>query len=206
MQKYHTRKLFYGKFPYKILLSRARKLGDPDFNDGWTIYNAEDIFKSDKVLYKMYNQTKYSQGKESIVTTTSSVFLATREDFDKYSTLWKPYIQSVTSPFKDDHVEFLKNNTEIIIRDSLIYRKYKYVVTFKRAWKEDISDLFDWVSDSFVLSPSKKSTAKWVSYGWNPRVYLTEESDFVLLKLAHSDRIRDITIVCTFDELARNNQ
>jgi len=202
MQHYYTSKLFYGKYPYKITLARTRISNDPDFNIGWTVHAANVFLKLENIVHRLYTQIRGNDADVSVV--TSNLFLSNQHDFDRCVAMWKPYVQSITSPYNEDHIDVLKNKTEIIIRDRLIYRKYRYIITFKRKYKEDISDLTEWVCNTFATSPSSVADAKWVVSGWNPKLYLKNDTDFVITKLTHSDRIRSILVICTFDELMQN--
>lgn len=204
MQRNHTSKLYFGKYPYKITLARSAKLGDPDFNIGWTVHNAECFFKANGIKYRMYNQVRHTGKRETLVTINSSIFLCTQVDFDRCMAEWSGYVQSVTSPFKATHVDLLKDRTEIVVRSTLLFKRFKYVVLFKREYREDMSDVTSWVTDNFNLMPSKTATAKWNGFSWWPRLYLTNESDLMLTKLTYGERIRGITVICTFDELEQN--
>jgi len=201
MEHHYTSKLFYKKYPYKILITHTYLESTPDKMLDWTVSNANKFLKSLGIKYRMYNQVVYKKKKQTLVTVTSSLFLESKQDFDVCYNKWKDLIQLVVAPYKEEHIDFLKDNTEIIIRDTLLYRRYKYVVLFRRAYKEDISDLDNWVDQSFITTPAKKSNAKWLSNSWWPRLYLSEDSDLVLTKLTHGDRIRSITMICTFDDL-----
>lgn len=204
MKRNHTSKLYYGKYPYKIVLARSAKLGDPDFNSGWTVYNAEKFLTNNCIDHRMYNQVFHTGKKETLVTTNSSLFLCTQADFDRCMGEWPAYVQSVTVPFKEEHVDILKDRTEIIVRSSLVYKRFKYIVVFKREYRDDMVDVTNWINDSFNLYPSKTATARWSNTSWWPRLYLTNESDLMLTKLTYGERIKGITVVCTFDELEQN--
>ena len=205
MQHNYTSKLFFGYYPYKISLARSGEITEPDYHVGWNVHNASVFLNTNGIKHRTYNQVTHSGKRQKLVTVNSSLFLATKSDFDRCVVMWQQYIQSVTAPFKDEHVDVLKDNTEIIVRSSLLYKRFRYVVIFKRHWNEDISDLVNWVTDSFVTIPSAHATAKWHENGWQPRLYLANDSDLLLTKLTYGERIRRITVICTFDELEQNS-
>jgi hypothetical protein len=151
----------------------------------------------------MYSRVRY-QGKrrkpKTSVTITASLFLLNRAEFDACLARWPESVDSVTEPYDPSHVDVLKDNTTIIIRDELLYRRFRYVVVFSRRWDESIEDLSDWVKESF-LSREDESSIKWKENGWNPRLYLSDESDLVLTKLSWGEKIRNIVVIRTHDEL-----
>lgn len=114
---------------------------------------------------------------------------------------WSSNIDSITEPYDLSHVDLLKNNTTIIIRDELIYRRFRYVVIFSRKWDESIEDLSDWIKTTFLERKDDGSPIKWKGRGWNPRLYLSDESDLVLTKLSWGEKILKIAVVHTHNEL-----
>ena len=100
------------------------------------------------------------------------------------------------APYKDEHIQFLSENTEINIRQRLIWKKFRYVITIRRHWKEDMTDFENWLNSNLT-----RENAKYSSAGWWPRLYLKNDSDLVLLKLAYDEKISKLCIVYTFDEL-----
>ena len=201
MQRHYTSKLFFKKYPYKIQLARSGEISDPAYNVGWNVHNASLFLQNSGIKHRMYNKITYSGKKKILATINSSLFVSTKEDFDTCIGMWQQYVQSVTSPFKYEHVDILKNNTEIVVRKNLLYKKFRYVVSFKRGYKEDLSELTSWVTESFDTTAHATSTARWTEWGWYPRLYLINEEDLLLTKLTHSDSIHHILVVRTFDEL-----
>jgi hypothetical protein len=200
--------LFYGKYPYKILFLKKVTVGDPNYHQGWTVHNCKQWLDENNIENRMYNRIKYRGKKKNpktMVNVTGSLFLSSKDDFDNAVLKWKNDIDSVVVPYDQSHVDVLKNNTTILIRSSYLYGRYRYVVTFSKKWNESIDDLGDWVRKSFrdKLGSSKNDSpsVKYQITGWFPRLYLVDEDDLVLTKLTWGDRIRDITVVCTIDEL-----
>jgi len=207
MQRQYTSKLFFKKYPYKIQLARSRDViqngqaaADPAYNVGWNVYNASVFLQTHGIKHRMYNKVTYSKKNPFIATINSSLFVSTKEDFDTCIGLWQQYVQSVTSPFNDDHVDMLKNNTEIVLKPHLLYKKFRYVVSFKRGYNEDLDELDTWVNESFDTSAHTTSTARWTRWGWYPRLYLINKNDLLITKLTYSDRIHRILVVRLFDE------
>lgn len=205
MKREHTSRLFYGKYPYRILFSRSAILADLD-GSGWTIHNCKAWLNDQVSDYRMYSRIRY-QGRTSRrspktnVTILASLFLRTKSEFDSCVAKWSANIESVTEPYDPSHVDLLKDNTTIVIRDELIYRRFRYVVVFFRKWNENIEDLSEWVTTTFLERGENEPPVKWKERGWNPRLYLSEESDLVLTKLSWGEKIRNISVVHTRSEL-----
>jgi hypothetical protein len=201
MERYYTRKLFFKKFAYKILIA---KTGDSNWHSGYTIKDARQFFKDNNIEKRMYNQVVYARDYVTPITETSSVFLKNRRDFNLCLDKWRSDVQSITAPYKDEHVQFLTENSEILIRKTLLYRRFRYVIEFKRSYKEDITEFEKWLHESFSFTGDDIS-ARYSTGSWWPKLYLRDEADFVLTKLTYGDKISSITIIYTFDELETNS-
>jgi hypothetical protein len=197
MNKKHTTKLFYKKYPFKLAVVRKVMKTDPDYYQGWTVDNAREWLRDNGIDdYKMYNRIINKRARKNPIIIRSSLFIKTRAEFEKCLAAWKANVVEITTPYKDEHIQFLTANTEIIIRQKLIYKKFRYVIVIKRHWQEDLSDFENWLNDNFT-----RETAKYTTSGWWPKLYLQNDNDLVLLKLAYGEKISKLSIVYTIDEL-----
>jgi len=204
MRTTYTSRLFYNKYPYKIVFVRNATIGDPDYHLGWTIHNCKCWLDINNIDHRMYNRIQYlgrHDHPKTKVVVTGIVFLSSKKSFDKVIRKWKSVVDSVVIPYDQSHIDVLKNNTKILIRSTYLYNRFKYVVTFTRAWEESIDDLSEWIENSFLDRDQADGEIKYAKNGWNPRIYLTSEADLVLTKLTWGERIKEITVVCTIDEL-----
>jgi hypothetical protein len=203
MQRHHTSKLFYGIYPFKISLALSCKNGELGSHQGWTIRNCQNHLSANTIEHRMYNTVRY-KGKYSnpnaMVIMNSSLFLKNRSDFDACVKLWKDNIEAVTSPYDDSCIDLLKDRTELVVRNRLLYKHYRYAVSFKRAYKEPIDDLHNWINDSF-FADNNCDAVKWHPNSWNPRLYIKDEADLVLTKLTWGEKIHQITVVCLLSEI-----
>lgn len=200
MQKNYTSRLYYGKYPYKINFHKTGNLDSKSWIKEWNPHSCIKLLKKKNIEFRIYTKVKVQKRKRQ-VTVTMSLFLGNKHEYDYCIKKWNKFIDSVTEPYAQSHVDILKNNTHIVIREKLIYQRYKYVVNFRRTWRQDVDDINAWIAINFKNTIVEKH-AKWVGYGWNPRLYLFNEEDFVLVKLTWAERIRQITIVRTLDELS----
>lgn len=199
----HTSRLFYKKYPYRILFTRSALIGDPDYHKGWTVHNCKTWLEDLGASYRIYSKVRHDKRrkpKADKVTVIASLFLTDKAIFETAVDKWKSNVDSITKPYDDAHVGVLKDNTTVVIRESYLYKKFKYIVTFRRHWKEEITDIIDWAKSNFN-GRSDGPAIKMSFFGWNPRLYLVDDSDLLLIKLTWGDRIRDITVICTHAEL-----
>jgi hypothetical protein len=200
MERYYTCKLFYKRFPYRILINRSINRKKPDYQTGYTVESATEFLKTHNIDHRMYNRVS---GK-SRITINSSIFLKTRNDFDVCLDKWRENVKSITAPYKEEHVQLLSGNTEIVIREKLLYNRFRYAVTFKASMYDDERTEFEnWLKSTFQQDSSNQSSTKYM-LGWQPRLYLNNDADLVLTKLTYSEHISNITIVYTLDELSSN--
>lgn len=203
MQKIYSSRLYFKKYPYKINFIRSGNASSSDWTKDWTPHNCQKWLNEQSIDFRVY--TKISlQRKKKRVTVRMSLFVPTRNDYDKCIKKYSSFIESITEPFDESHVEILKANTQIVIREKLIYEKYKYVVNFRRTYNQPIDDIDDWVGENFYKTEEDylQLDVKWVGYGYNPRLYLKNKEDLVLVQLTWGERIKQITIVQTLSELA----
>lgn len=194
MKKSFTSKLFFGFFPYKITFVRTNNTKTAYWTKGWTPYKCAKWLNENNFKYRVYTKVRLKNAKRVKVTLT--LFLESKLAYEKCIQKWLKNVDQVTEPYIEDHIELLKNNTQIVIRPDLIYKKYRYVVIFRRSFNSPIEDINYWVKSTLI---NGTSAFKWMSSGWNPRLYLENLDDFVLVKLTWGERIKAITIVHTLE-------
>lgn len=196
-------KLFFGRFPYKVCFQRQEHITDPNYHNGWTIFNCKTWLEENAIEYRMYNQilknTKKSgrkSKKQAMV--KGCLFLMTRQDVDSVLEKWPTSVDAIEEPFDETHIDILKENTRTIIRTRLMYGRYRHVVKFRRIWNETASDINEWISDNLDMSDDNM---KWRKDRWNPTLYLISEADLFLVKMAWQDRISEILTILTVNDL-----
>lgn len=207
MKKSYTSKLFYRRYAFRILFTKCTTIGDPDYHKDWTVHNCKEWLESNHIEHRMYNKVRRTGRKnnpKTLVTVSSSLFLKNKLDFDHAVSKWKGNVDSVTCPYDESHVDILIDNTTVLIRKKLIYNRFRYIVVFRRKWQESIQDLEDWIVPTLIQQQDEGREIKWVSNSWTPRLYLSDESDLVLVKLSWGERIKCVTLVKTIDEIERS--
>ena len=202
MKREYTSKLFYGKYAYKILISHRGKAADAAKSIGWTIHSCRLWLTEQNITHRMYNQIKLVGKGRRDVHVKSSLFLNDKSAFDECMKEFADIITHVVEPYDESHVDVLKDNTTILVRKNLLFNRFKFVVIFKRGWNDPfISEIDKWILENFLAKNSSTKDVKWNQNGFNPRLYLIDDSDLMLVKLTWGDRIKTITVIITHSEL-----
>ncbi len=207
MKRDYTTRLFYKKYPYRLMLERVTTANDVSYSNGWTHHGCKTWLVTNGVDHRIYSSVRYKGRKRSPSTTvvvTASIFLLNKDDFDQCVSKWQDYVKSATVPYDESHVDVLKDNTSVIIRERLLYKKYRYVIDFSRKYGESLDDLIEWVSSAFAVEPGDVPPKLVTGGGWYPRLYLVKNEDLILTKLTWSERIHKSTMVYTYDELGKS--
>ena len=194
MNKSYTSKLFHKKFPYKIVFYRVDSIPDKTWSSEWNPTKFKKWLDKNNIEFRLNTRVRVAKRTRQ-VKIKMVVFLHDKKWYDTCLKKHKKYIESVTEPYINGHIDLLKDNTTIIIREQLLYNRYRYVVNFRRTWQQDVADITAWIKDTFKNSLYSKELVKVVLTGWNPRIYLKNQEDLVLIKLTWGERIRTITSV-----------
>jgi len=172
---------------------------DPNYYSEWTPSGCQTLLNEKNIDHRMYNQIRWKgKNPHKHVIMNSSLFLKNQRDFDFSCKTWANHVQSVTVPFDENSIDLLQNNTEIVIRKTYLYRRYRFTVEFSRGYKEPIDDLDFWIRDNLG---ENQDQLRWNPDAWWPKLYLVDESDLMLVKLTWPDKIKNITVVKIFDEV-----
>jgi len=198
MDVQYTQKIFYRKFPYKIVICRKYNIKNKSWNLGWTPKKSMIWLNKNNVNYRSNCRLRRRGSK---ITATMRLFLENESDYNTCLNKWKKHITAVVRPLNENHENTLKNNEKIIIRPTLLYGKFRYVVRFR--WPRNLKEskeLKEWLLDNF--SPSNESCQfKLRLSNWRPKVYINDLGELTLIKLTWSECIAEITAIKTLDEL-----
>lgn len=200
MKTSYISKLFYNKYAYKLVLSMTMPYIDyKSQKNDWTVFNCKRWLADNNIKYRMYSDINTIKGRKrhsnSTVTITSKIYVDNKASYDLCLHRWKSVITEISIPRDDNHLSLLKDNATVVIRDTLIYKKYKYAITLIKKWNDDLSTVFEWIEDNFI-NQTDTSRAKLSKRGWRPRLYLYSNDDLVLFKLTWAEYIKDITYIC----------
>tara|TARA_B100002019_G_C21228100_1_gene578480 strand:- start:244 stop:849 length:606 start_codon:yes stop_codon:yes gene_type:complete len=196
MQFETTTKLFYGKFPYKAVMTH--EAFDVDEYYG----NMTKMLKWLKSLPRDDYQMRHAK--------TIQLFFRKRKDLEHVVNSFHKWVTQVYEPFNKKHYEYLMQNKDCITRNRLFWNKYSYKITLGA--HTNIEKAVAWFESFFTerdparyrygqsLGQLMREKETWRSYWCNPVLYLTEHDDVMLCKLALSDHIIKIESAVTFDQ------
>lgn len=205
LQTFKTNKLFYRKFPYKIVLScqGAHLIKFHDSNE--ILQKSPSWAKSRgiKDISEFYNFTQIIQTilKDSDIKcrferNTLSIFfndISFYNDTHESLSLW---IREFHAPSSMEELNFLTNNSsKKIICNRLPYDKYQFKVTIKSSMDPNLRQSFKrWADKYGEKFKFANHTLEWIKtgskgYGWNPMVHVSDSSVLSLVLLFLSSNI-----------------
>lgn len=217
MKQIYTTQLFWRKYAYRIQLQ--------GYVDKATISNHLISTRKFRNWLKDHNIVKYKLAcdidwQEFYAGRSANailrVYLENDNDFEKVLEAYNPFVVDTCAPYKKSHIDILKNNGSIKIRAKLLFNKYRYTVVFKYWLNEETAEgLENFVKNSldsenaarvkFVAGQWKdQNTGNWVRLYSTTRLYLRDEEDLIMTKLAWSDEILRIEAVMLHSELDDN--
>tara|TARA_Y100001970_G_C14187391_1_gene833374 strand:- start:536 stop:1138 length:603 start_codon:yes stop_codon:yes gene_type:complete len=200
MQFKNTTKLFYGGFPYKLVLHHQ----GIDV-DNWYSHMRKTL-ESLRSLPKDSYRVRHMNSMQ--------LFFKARKDLINVLDRDHKFAVEVHEPLNGKHFEHLMKNPNCITRTTLFWNKYRYKITFSNSERFSA----DWFKGFFSdRDPSRyrygSSLAKMIrakghyEYYWcNPVLYLAEHDDVMLCKLAMNDKILKIETAITFDEFKEDKK
>jgi hypothetical protein len=130
-------KLFYKKYPYKIVISKAlstksiprnRRVNDEEIFRDITennFYNTKRLIREDETSDIFKDKIRVREE------WNVSVFFTNKEDYDLGVKRYGIAISEVTEPFREDLTQLVGGlNKRVEIRKSLYFKEYKYRVDF----------------------------------------------------------------------------
>ena len=197
MQFETTTKLFYGKFPYKAVMTH--EAFDVDEYYG----NMTKMLKWLKSLPKDDYQMRHAK--------TIQLFFRKRKDLEYVVNSFHKWVTQVYEPFNKKHYEYLMQNKDCITRNRLFWNKYSYKITLGAhtniekavAWFENFFTERDPIDTDMGTRPNLREKETWRLIGAIV-LYSTEHDDVMLCKLApdhNKDRIQ-LRLTC----LRRRNE
>ena len=194
MQFKNTTKLFYGEFPYKLVMHHQHE----DI-DGW--YGAmRKILEWMKTLPDNVYRVRHMK--------TFQMFFKTRKDLMHVLDNNHQYVTEVHEPLNKKHYEHLIKNPGCLTRTTLFWNKYRYKITFDSSnnfpvdWFEGFFNDKDSTRYRYGSSLTKmiRTKGSYEYYWCNPVLYLAEKDDVMLCKLAMHDQILKVETAITYDE------
>lgn len=186
----YTTKLFFGKYNSRVIVVtrlskknhrwRSPKPRELQALHTWCRDNLSEDGHIIKDHFCLFNEdTAYQQ----------MVYLSNPADRDLLLAHYGSQISEVTQPLDDSHKQQLEVRNLVVVRESLLYNRFKHCVYFKY---DPTLETWRWLKtffqdeESSKLMPDPKHDA---SYPVWPRVYLEDDTHLTTLKLMWQERI-----------------
>lgn len=207
MIKTHTSKLFYGKFPYVVKISDQvpgkpllRFHGSPRSE---LLTACKELVAENEIPHRYYTEVYPFDNMHHFTRVDLNVFLRERKDYDLISAAFNKHVVKLVEPANTSHEDWLKKNTSIVVRENLIYGRYRYIVSFKSTGYnvdgDHNSEIIAWINSNFEDRVCGKDYL--CRNGWYVRLYLTNQMDMTHVALAFGGQINTVTHVALLSEI-----
>lgn len=179
----YTSKKFYSQFIYKISLSiNTTQQSSRYFGLAPELAALPSWLQKSypKVEYKINNRFQTSDG--SRTTYHQLLYISDGAVKDAVCKTFGAQLVGVTQPLNQSHADELEIRNVVCVRDTLLFKQFKYCVYFKYDRK---ARLYPWLLDYYANNESAKVSGD----RWWPRVYLHDDTEIAAIKLTWPDAI-----------------
>jgi hypothetical protein len=186
--------LFWGKYSFKIVVSMKTT-----YSNWW------DAAKRSKELVTVLKHCpdeevkswRYISNYDNVV-----VFFEHQDDFDHFIEKFKGNIREVWKPLSEKQTELHNDDHKLVVREKLFYGKFDWCVTLQLCDRMVRDEIRDWTAGFFEVEEGPLVNDRLhYSDGRHIKLYLCDESDVLMVKLAQSGRIRKIEKVVLTETL-----
>lgn len=184
IKREESAKLFFKKFPFKIVLDS---------------YRYEDR--------KVVTQTAFSRSPDEVRVRAQggyyNVYFRDEATAVEFLIENVDYVASVSAPSSNDALSAISNDTRIEIRESLYWNKYRWAAVCKSLDLEQVEELRDWLSNFKEQCGETSDDRIMFSYSASsPRIYFTDEDDLFMFKFSFFNRISRLEKVLLKKEIS----
>ncbi|RYD44949.1 MAG: hypothetical protein EOP83_31095 [Verrucomicrobiaceae bacterium] len=180
-------KLFFKKFPYKIVLDS---------------YRYEDR--------KVVTQTSITRSRDEVQVRAQggyyNVYFRDESTAAEFLSENAKYVVSVALPTSTEALSAISTDTRIEIRDSLYWNKFRWAAVCKSLDLDQIDELRDWLSNFKEQCGEVSDDRIMFSYSTSsPRVYFADEDDLFMFKFSFFNRISRLEKVLLKKEISNEH-
>lgn len=214
-----SERLFYKKYPYRVTIALDEIATDIDdsrpanFNESpnfrirpavshqyryWESQRRQEAYRIAKLKGLPAKSDLFKFRKEQ---RTCSLFFLNETDAIRYIKANKHFVSQVSGPATAAELEFMKLNQRIRVKNRLFWNKYRYCVVFKFLGR-NADAVQNWFGDFLShLEPEARQARFMLSLGYPSKVYVSEESDALMVNLAFHEYILCVEKVILRDEV-----
>lgn len=201
-----TQKLYFNRFLYCCKFEVDEEKGQGYLRKNPAIRRIKSILSESGCPHRTRIDWRFlpSKRKDKTIRVTLSCYFSSD---DLYATLLaSEHAENliwISRPASDEHKEVLQSGSEIMIREKLLYNRFRYKVNL-RAMRyprvDNSAEIMSWIADAFHGKEEGRKGDYMIVGKWLLSLYIKDHSDFVLTKLSMSDHIASMVRVDTFAE------
>lgn len=192
-----TQKLYFNKFVYciKFDLTISRGVG---VQDNIFIKQIKKTLKDKGIPHRSrldwYVQTE-------AIKINFGVYLSDENSYNELLTKYSKQIAWTSKPISIKHKDLLESKVEVIVREKLLFNRFRYKVLFRTGWRREYSnEIKEWVNSNFEHKIHGKKGDYMLSGSWMITLYLTNDEDLMLTRLCMSEYISHIVQIDTLKD------
>lgn len=204
----HATKLFFNRFAYQVTLKlsyastevidRKDRVSKTIPYKDWLSSNCTGSHKTNSswsVSYDMDDPSKMIQ------TCRMRVYLENSGDYESFIDANRDTVESVKKPANKHYEDLIKSGVVLDVRNSLYYGRFRYKLHFRKWWDASVRKQISLTVRDRLHDRAKKRQDYLISrYGAS--LYITNESDMVIIKMSMPDMISKVVVVATETELS----
>jgi hypothetical protein len=195
----HLSKLYWGRYAYKISIpaQNPRRTIDasPRLIKQWLIDN--------NINFKTRSDWDIYTGR--VENLLFSIYVESKTEFDAVVKNYHDVILQVTVPYLEEHIQLLKENINVVIKNRLPFKKFRYIIYFRYFGhmfppsRENLETIEAWITATFA---EHDKPHKFNKNPWSAKLYLVDKEDVILTKLTFAEEILEIQAVVLSTEIS----
>lgn len=175
-------KLFYGKFPFRVLVRTKPQVRRPKILTEW--------LKGRNIQKGHYRVQRYDPRGLNVYLRTAEECLAL------FETLGSD-IRAFSMPEDEAHLDVLVGEEDVEIRKHLYWHRFRYMAVCRWLGKDVRRDVETWINEVF----GEDSPDCMLGSSYPMKIYFIDHKATALFKLAHSPSVRKIYRVVLHSEI-----
>jgi hypothetical protein len=192
-----TQKLYFNKFIYAVKFDILADKGSSARNNVF-IKQIKSKLKESGIAFRTRLDWHFGKDKLNIIL---SAYLSDNAMYDELLKLYPQQIAWTSKPLSEKHKDLLESKIEVIVRDKLLYNRFKYKIMFKCGWyRETFREITNWISTAFEDREHGRKGDYMMIGNWSVTLYLMSEEDVMYVRMAIAEHISKVIRIDTLKE------
>lgn len=195
--RFETSKLFYGKYPFSVTVDHKLLR-----NGGCETNRHIRHFKVYKALEWLCQELGVTDYRTRVSSDTTQIYLACEQNALAIIESAHKSILRFHAPRNPQERKILEDDTRLIIRDNLFWNHFRYRIVYRSMRKANTLEVEEFFAD-FLNFMGETERLQRFSFNYSDpiKVYIADEKDLLLVKIAHNDIILRIEKVILRNEI-----